>query len=204
MELHEFFQWTLNFFFIGVAAFFWNDRRKPKLQAQSRLPSLHDEKAKTLIHTLEKLEAEAALKLKSASDQWDTQIATCKRQLIEETRQLKQNWQLEMQNILQDCVKDIEQMKKQWHADRIDSRVHFEQTMNRLKTLCNEAQRLIQNAKALEFSENPSHEEKEIKEALASLDENPIPTVRELEDARLRLKRESTLDLKSVLNEQLS
>lgn len=204
MELHELLQWTLNFFFIGVIVWQWRESKRPKLLSQTRLPSLHDEKAKALTSSLEKLESESGLKFKAVLEQWESEARSAKEAVYENTRLQKQNAEIEMQGIKKQGLKEIDDLKKQWQTEMIEARVDFEQTMNRLKSLCQEAQRLIQNAKSLELSESPSHEEKEIKEALLSVEENQIPTVRELEDARTRLKRESTLDLKSVLNEQLA
>lgn len=204
MELNTMLQWALNFLFMGVIYWQWKEANKPKPLSQSRLPSLNDEKTKSLLHSMEKIEADTSVKMKDVTDQLSREIIEAKKRMDVEASLQKHHWEKEMQTLKKQFQQEIEDLKKQWQAEMIESRMHVEQNLVKMRALCNEAQKLLSTSRAIEFSDNPSSEETEIKEALVAFEENQIPTVRELEDVRARLKRDSSLDLKSVLKEQLS
>ncbi len=204
MELHVLLQWALNFLFMGVIAWQWKEAKKPKPLSQTRLPSLNDERTKSLLSSMERMEADTGVKLKEITTQLTHEVIDAKKRMDVDASLQKHHWEKDMQNLKKQILLDMEELKKQWQTEMIESRMQVEQNLVKMRTLCNEAQKLLTSSKVLEFSENPSHEETEIKEALVAFEEKQIPTVRELEDVRARLNRDSLLDLKSVLKEQLS
>jgi hypothetical protein len=105
---------------------------------------------------------------------------------------------------LRHMIQMLESRLSQAESDLQGIRSSLEDKMNALENVCEQANRLLKNQRLSLGSFPVTQEESELKEALY-LDsaKDPIPCVAELENTKLRLQKESSLDLKTLLKGQL-
>lgn len=73
-----------------------------------------------------------------------------------------------------------------------------------LRGICDQARRILDGKQSIPQAFPPSQEENELKNFVAKKPEGRIPTLGDLESTRKRLRTESSLDLRSLLKEQLA
>jgi uncharacterized coiled-coil protein SlyX len=80
----------------------------------------------------------------------------------------------------------------------------LEEKSKTMEAMCEQVTRTLKNQK-LSFSYPLTQEESEIKEAMyLGIEKDEIPSVRQFESTKLRLQKESSLDLRTLLKGQLS
>lgn len=99
----------------------------------------------------------------------------------------------------------LELRVKKFESDAVEYRKRLDAQLARLGKLCDQATEIIQHGVFSDGKHAPSVEETELKSAI-ELEKDPIhiPTYEQLQKTKARLKAEMQLDLRTVLQDQLS
>jgi hypothetical protein len=101
-------------------------------------------------------------------------------------------------------------------AKVLETRVHAVETeaqqyrraadaqLKRLASICDQANEILHRGFFSDVNTGPTEEETELKAALSSPDPLHIPTIEQLERTKARLKTEIQIDLKTLLQDQLT
>jgi hypothetical protein len=97
----------------------------------------------------------------------------------------------------------LEKWKKEWELEKQNQEQQLSMQLRSMRLLCEQTKKMIEE-KQTAFNIFPiSQEENEIRQALQDKTESVIPTLNEFEAQKQKLRQESPLDLKSILNDQL-
>jgi hypothetical protein len=94
----------------------------------------------------------------------------------------------------------VQSIEMEAHQYRRNTDAH----LKRLAAICDQATEILHRGLFADVNQGPTQEETELKAALHTSDPLHLPTIEQLERTKARLKSEIQLDLRTLLQDQLS
>lgn len=104
----------------------------------------------------------------------------------------------------EDTLRLLTQAREEIRSEMAQYRGQIAEQLKVLRGVCEQARRILDGKQSIPQAFPPSQEENELKNIVVRKPEGKIPTLGDLESTRQRLRTESSLDLKTLLKEQLA